>query len=103
MRDMCEFINQPAGSWINTIEDAPAFRPTAAEWADPVGYIRSIQGRIRDHGIARIVPPILPGVPGPLVLSQRANWRYSVRQQHLGGAAWRTFDDAHALIFDSHK
>lgn len=53
--DAAAFAGSAEGRWVNTIPDAPVFSPTAEEWADPIGYIRSIQGAVRDWGIARIV------------------------------------------------
>jgi hypothetical protein len=101
---MCAFPAQPAGAWINTIEEAPVFHPTAAEWADPIAYIRAIQGAAAAAGIFRIVPPLLPAVPGPLVLAQRdPAWRYGVRQQFVACSTWQSFDDAHAQMWESHK
>ena len=37
--------------------DAPIFRPSASEWADPFEYIRSVSAKVNEFGIARIVPP----------------------------------------------
>lgn len=42
------------------VPEAPIFRPTAQEFADPLSYISSIQATAAAAGIAKIVPP--PGV-----------------------------------------
>ena len=39
------------------IDDAPTFRPTAAEFADPIVYLTSIEPTARKSGICKIVPP----------------------------------------------
>ena len=36
---------------------APVFRPTAAEFEDPLAYIAKIQPRGAHAGIAKIIPP----------------------------------------------
>ena len=40
--DMVEFHQAEAG-WMESLPDAPTFRPTVAQFADPLAYIRSIQ------------------------------------------------------------
>jgi histone demethylase JARID1 len=39
------------------LPEAPVFRPTPAEFADPLAYIAKIQPRGSTAGIAKIVPP----------------------------------------------
>ena len=39
------------------LPEAPVFRPTAAEFADPLAYIAKIQPRGAPAGIAKIIPP----------------------------------------------
>ncbi|CAG9461077.1 unnamed protein product [Pedinophyceae sp. YPF-701] len=38
-------------------EDAPVFRPSVAEFLDPLAYIASIKDVGRQHGIVKIIPP----------------------------------------------
>ena len=42
---------------VDTLPEAPAFRPTEEEWRDPLAYIASIAAAAESAGIARIVPP----------------------------------------------
>ena len=39
------------------LPEAPVFRPTAAEFEDPLAYIAKVQARGAQAGIAKIVPP----------------------------------------------
>jgi jmjN domain len=39
------------------VPEAPVFRPTAQEFADPLSYISSIQTTAAAAGIAKIIPP----------------------------------------------
>lgn len=39
------------------LPSAKVYRPTAAEWADPLRYISSISKEAQACGIAKIVPP----------------------------------------------
>ena len=40
-----------------TLPEAPVFRPTAAEFADPMQYIKSIRPIAEPAGICKIIPP----------------------------------------------
>ena len=41
----------------HALREAPTFRPTEAEFRDPMEYIRSIAGKASKYGICKIVPP----------------------------------------------
>lgn len=42
---------------VSEVPEAPVFRPTAAEFENPLAYIASIQGQAAQFGIAKIIPP----------------------------------------------
>ena len=39
------------------LQDAPTFRPTEDEFADPLQYIKKIQNEGRKYGAVKIIPP----------------------------------------------
>ena len=41
----------------HALPEAPVFRPTEAEFRDPMQYIRSISARANKFGICKIIPP----------------------------------------------
>jgi hypothetical protein len=42
--------SQRACAWIHELQDAPVYYPTPEQFADPIGYIRSIQGKAAKYG-----------------------------------------------------
>lgn len=64
-----------------TVPDAPTFRPTAEEFADPGSYVRSIRFTAEQYGIVKIVPP--PGWSPPCTIAARraSNIKYATRLQ----------------------
>lgn len=47
----------PPRSRPHGLSEAPTFRPTEAEFRDPMEYIRSISERASKYGICKIIPP----------------------------------------------
>ncbi|KAJ1286714.1 hypothetical protein BS78_03G373100 [Paspalum vaginatum] len=46
--------------WLKSLPLAPEFRPTAAEFADPIAYLLKIEPAAAPFGICKIVPPLPP-------------------------------------------
>ena len=46
--------------WLRSLPLAPEFRPTAAEFADPVAYLLKIEPAAAPFGICKVVPPLPP-------------------------------------------
>lgn len=40
------------------LQECPTFHPTAEEFKDPMGYIRSVSDDAKDFGIFKVVPPV---------------------------------------------
>jgi [histone H3]-trimethyl-L-lysine4 demethylase len=49
--------NPPPRTRPHGLLEAPTFRPTEAEFRDPMAYIRSIFDKASKFGICKIVPP----------------------------------------------
>jgi len=47
----------PQRSRPHGLLEAPTFRPSEAEWRDPMEYIRSITDKASRFGICKIIPP----------------------------------------------
>ncbi|BFI09737.1 protein MpREF6 [Marchantia polymorpha subsp. ruderalis] len=43
--------------WLKTLPLAPEFRPTEAEFLDPMAYILKIEEEARMYGVCKIIPP----------------------------------------------
>ncbi|KAL6840363.1 hypothetical protein ACP4OV_030173 [Aristida adscensionis] len=51
---------EAAPPWLKALPVAPEFRPTAAEFADPVAYLLRIEPAAAPYGICKVVPPLPP-------------------------------------------
>ena len=74
--DIIDF--QDDASWLAEITEAPIYRPSAAEFADPLRYIASIQHKAAVYGVSKLLSFLLnPQIPvsGPIE-------SYSTRIQH---------------------
>lgn len=47
----------PTRARVHGIPEAPTYRPTEAEFRDPMEYIRSISEKASKYGICKIIPP----------------------------------------------
>lgn len=47
----------PTRSRLYNLPEAPTYRPTEAEFRDPMEYIRSIYDQASKYGICKIIPP----------------------------------------------
>lgn len=50
-------VETKSGDLTSHVKDAPEFRPSVAEWADPIKYIEKIRVEAEAFGIAKIIPP----------------------------------------------
>ncbi|CAL4946041.1 unnamed protein product [Urochloa decumbens] len=46
--------------WLRSLPLAPEFRPTEAEFADPIAYLLKIEPAAAPFGICKVVPPLPP-------------------------------------------
>ena len=78
-------------SWLDEIPSVPVYTPTAAEWADPIEYIRSIQAEAGKYGACVVKAPVAPAVPAAVMLKEL---RFTTRLQYLKDTPWgKTWDE----------
>lgn len=61
------------------LPEAPTFRPSPEEFADPLAYIATIRGRAEPYGICKIVPP---GFKPPFCLERKVRFGTRVQLVH---------------------
>lgn len=71
--------------WLKSLPVAPEYRPTAAEFHDPIGYIFKIEKEASKYGICKIIPPVSPS-PKKTAISNlnRCQPQFTTRQQQIG-------------------
>ncbi|XP_054805289.1 lysine-specific demethylase REF6 [Prosopis cineraria] len=52
--------NAEVFSWLKSLPLAPEYRPSLAEFQDPISYIFKIEKEASKYGICKIVPPVPP-------------------------------------------
>lgn len=52
--------SQDVFPWLKSLPVAPEFRPTLAEFQDPIAYIFKIEEEASRYGICKILPPVPP-------------------------------------------
>ncbi|XP_010426332.1 PREDICTED: lysine-specific demethylase REF6-like isoform X1 [Camelina sativa] len=52
--------SQDVFPWLKSLPVAPEFRPTLAEFQDPIAYIFKIEEEASKYGICKILPPLPP-------------------------------------------
>ncbi|CAM8933784.1 unnamed protein product [Rhodiola kirilowii] len=76
-------------NWLKALPVAPEYRPTLAEFQDPIAYIFKIEKEASNYGICKIVPP-LPPAPKKTFLANfnksvsNGDGSFTTRQQQIG-------------------
>ncbi|KAL5076484.1 hypothetical protein RYX36_015468 [Vicia faba] len=80
-------LNGDVFPWLKSMPVAPEYRPTAAEFEDPIGYIFKIEKEASQYGICKIVPPFPPSPKKTAIANLNRsliNSTFTTRQQQIG-------------------
>jgi hypothetical protein len=98
-------ISRKQSSMASThIPEAPIFRPTVEEWADPCRYLAKIRLEAEEFGICKIIPPV--GWTPPCTISSREQSRalYKTRLQQIHRLQeGLPFDDGDEFTFTEYR
>ncbi|KAG5049947.1 hypothetical protein JHK85_011050 [Glycine max] len=76
-------------AWLKSMPVAPEYRPSAAEFQDPIGYIFKIEKEASKYGICKIIPPFPPSSRKTAIANlnrslAEAGSTFTTRQQQIG-------------------
>ncbi|XP_061366546.1 lysine-specific demethylase JMJ705-like [Gastrolobium bilobum] len=71
--------------WLKSLPVAPEYRPTLAEFQDPIAYIFKIEKEASRYGICKIIPPVPPSPKKTAIGNlNRTRPSFTTRQQQIG-------------------
>lgn len=86
------------------MREAPTFRPTLEEWADPAAYVAGIRHAFEGFGICKIVPPAGWAPPSDLAERRRSAVLYPTRVQAVHEVSLgRAFPDGREYTFAQYE
>lgn len=87
-----------------SMREAPTFRPTVDEWADPAVYISGIRHQFEQFGICKIVPPAGWRPPSDINERRRSDVLYPTRRQSVHEVTrGRPFPDGKDYTFAQYE